>query len=157
MLFAPCCLPIFAIGGLAGPPLAFNAADLYSHDTYYVVGHFHYAIALGVICAIFAIVYYGFPKVSGRRLNPALGYAHFGLSLLFLSGVLVPMFVQGSTAVHRRWIDGDAAGPQMIGSVLLWNTFMSVSAGLLSATQLILLFNFFWSWFKGPRVPGNGG
>ena len=67
MLFATAFLPMFGIGGLTGIPLAFNSADLYLHDTYYVIAHFHYIVAPGTIFALFAGVYYWFPKATGRR------------------------------------------------------------------------------------------
>src|SRR5437763_3293 len=57
MLFATAFLPMFGIGGLTGIPLAFNSADLYLHDTYYVIAHFHYIVAPGPIFALFAGIY----------------------------------------------------------------------------------------------------
>ena len=75
MLFATAFLPMFGIGGLTGIPLAFNAVDLYLHDTYYVIAHFHYIVAPGTIFAIFAGVYYWFPKATGRMMNEFLGQA----------------------------------------------------------------------------------
>ena len=63
MLFATAFLPMFGIGGLTGIPLAFNAVDLYMHDTYYIIAHFHYIIAPGTIFAIFA----GTSIIGSRR------------------------------------------------------------------------------------------
>ena len=56
---------MFGIGGLTGIPLAFNAVDLYLHDTYYIIGHFHYVVAPGTIFAIFAGIYYWYPEGDG--------------------------------------------------------------------------------------------
>src|SRR5205814_810298 len=69
MLFTIAFLPMFGIGGLTGIPLAFNSADLYLHDTYYVIAHFHYIVAPGTIFGLFAGVYYWFPKATGRKVN----------------------------------------------------------------------------------------
>jgi len=66
MLFACAFLPMFGIGGLTGLPLAFTFIDLHLHDTYYVIGHFHYVVAPGTIFALFAGVYHWFPKMTGR-------------------------------------------------------------------------------------------
>src|SRR5207248_7443650 len=66
MLFALAFLPMFGIGGLTGLSLGFAAADLHLHDTYYVIGHFHYVVAPGTIFAMFAGIYYWFPKATGR-------------------------------------------------------------------------------------------
>jgi len=77
MLFATAFLPMFGIGGLTGIPLAFNSADLYLHDTYYIIAHFHYIVAPGTIFGLFAGVYYWFPKATGRKMNDFWGKVHF--------------------------------------------------------------------------------
>ena len=69
MLFALAFLPMFGLGGLTGLPLGLAASDVALHDTWYVVGHFHYLVAPGTIFAIFAGIYHWFPKVTGRTLN----------------------------------------------------------------------------------------
>ena len=81
-LFALAFLPMFGIGGLTGLPLGLAASDIPLHDTYYVIGHFHYIVAPGTLFALFAGIYYWFPKVTGRKMNDAarqaalLGIAH---------------------------------------------------------------------------------
>jgi cytochrome c oxidase subunit 1 len=152
MLFATAFLPMFGIGGLTGIPLAFNSTDLYLHDTYYVIGHFHYVVAPGTIFAIFAGIYYWYPKATGRHTNELLGRLHFWLSLIFINGIFFPMFLQGIAGVHRRWYDGGATYEQIIKPVLHWNNFMSVSAFLLGAAQIFFIFNFFWSLRFGKKV-----
>ena len=73
MLFALAFLPMFGIGGLTGLPLGLAPSDIHLHDTYYVIGHFHYVVAPGTIFALFAGVYYWFPKATGRKMNDLLG------------------------------------------------------------------------------------
>lgn len=155
MLFATAFLPMFGIGGLTGIPLAFNSTDLYLHDTYYVIGHFHYVVAPGTIFALFAGVYYWFPKACGRHMNYTLGRLHFWFSIVFINGIFFPMFLQGVAGVHRRWYDGGVTYEQIIKPVLHWNNFMSVSAFLLGAAQLIFIFNFFYSAFFGRKVTSD--
>ena len=156
MLFATAFLPMFGIGGLTGIPLAFNAIDLYMHDTYYVIGHFHYVVAPGTIFAIFAGVYHWYPKATGRFMSETLGKLHFWLSLIFINGVFFPMFLQGMAGVHRRWWDGGASAyAETVGPVLHWNGFMSKAAWLLGLVQLIFVFNFFWSIFRGKKIPND--
>ncbi len=164
MLFASAFLPMFGIGGLTGIPLAFNSVDLYLHDTYYIIGHFHYVVAPGTIFAIFAGVYHWYPKATGRMLNEFLGKMHFWGSLVFINGIFFPMFLQGMAGVHRRWYDGGgkflADGTQELtyqftGPVLHWNNFMSVSAFLLGAAQIPFIINFCWSMLHGRKVPSD--
>ncbi len=160
MLFATAFMPMFGIGGLTGIPLAFNAVDLYLHDTYYIIGHFHYIVAPGTIFAIFAGVYHWFPKATGRMMNDFLGRMHFWGSLIFLNGIFFPMFIQGMAGVHRRWYDGGGIDLehltyQLAAPVLHWNKFMSTSAFLLAVAQLPFIFNFFWSMRNGAKVGRN--
>ncbi len=156
MLFATAFIPMFGIGGLTGVPLAFNAVDLYMHDTYYVIAHFHYVVAPGTIFAIFAGVYHWFPKATGRMMSEGLGKLHFWGSLGAINCLFMPMFLQGMAGVHRRWWDGgQGAYEATVQPVLHWNNFISVSAWVLGAIQLIFVFNFCWSIFYGRKVPND--
>jgi cytochrome c oxidase subunit 1 len=156
MLFATAFLPMFGIGGLTGIPLAFNAVDLYMHDTYYIIAHFHYIIAPGTIFAIFAGTYHWFPKATGRMMNETLGKLHFWGSLIFINLLFMPMFLQGMAGVHRRWWDGgSAAYSATVQPVLHWNETISQAAWALGVVQLIFVFNFCWSIFRGRKVPND--
>src|SRR6476660_6164171 len=94
MLFVMAFLPMFGIGGLTGLPLGFNFSDLHLHDTYYIIAHFHYIVAPGTIFALFAGVYYWFPKITGRMMSEFWGKVHFWGSLIFMNLVFQPMFAQ---------------------------------------------------------------
>src|ERR1700744_1738859 len=106
MLFVLAFLPMFGIGGLTGLPLGFNFSDLHLHDTYYVIAHFHYIVAPGTIFALFAGVYYWYPKITGRYMSEFWGGVHFWCSLTFMNLVFMPMFYQGIKGMLRRMSDG---------------------------------------------------
>ena len=108
MLFALAFLPMFGIGGLTGLPLGLAPSDIHLHDTYYVIGHFHYVVAPGTIFALFAGIYYWFPKATGRKMNEMLGKIHFWGSFICINVVFMPMFIQGLAGMIRRLYDGGA-------------------------------------------------
>src|SRR5687767_4423493 len=106
MLFALGFLPMFGIGGLTGLPLGLNISDIPLHDTYYVIGHFHYVVAPGTIFALFAGIYYWYPKATGRMMNETLGKIHFFGSFVCMNVIFMPMFWMGLAGVSRRLFDG---------------------------------------------------
>jgi cytochrome c oxidase subunit 1 len=154
MLFALAFLPMFGIGGLTGLPLGLAASDIHLHDTYYVIGHFHYVVAPGTIFALFAGIYYWYPKMTGRKMSEFLGKLHFWPSLIFMNGVFMPMFIQGLAGISRRLWDGGLEYAHASGT-LQWNEFMSISAWLLGLAQIPFIINIFYSMKKGKKVGKN--
>ena len=164
MLFALAFLPMFGIGGLTGLPLGFNFADLHLHDTYYVIAHFHYVVAPGTIFALFAGVYYWYPKITGRKMSEVLGQMHFWLSLIFMNLIFQPMFAQGMAGMLRRMADGGANYSQatvtdaiggLSAPIMQWNKSISIAAWCLGLAQIPFIINFFWSIKNGKKITSD--
>ena len=153
MLFALAFLPMFGIGGLTGLPLGLAAPDAHFHDTYYVIGHFHYVVAPGTIFAMFAGLYHWYPKVTGRTMNVALGRLHFWLSFLFMNGVFMPMMFEGMAGVSRRLFDPTVY--EHAEAVHGLTVMTSWSAWGLALAQIPFIINFFSSMRKQERAEEN--
>jgi heme/copper-type cytochrome/quinol oxidase subunit 3 len=140
MLFALAFLPMFGVGGLTGLPLGLAASDIQLHDTWYVVGHFHYLVAPGTIFAIFAGIYHWVPTITGRPLNRALGLLHFWGSLLAMNAIFLPMFAMGLMGINRRLYDGGLQYTHAQPAVT-WHVPMTWAALALGVFQLPFLVN----------------
>src|SRR5437764_3731018 len=154
MLFALAFIPMFGIGGLTGLPLGLAATDIHLHDTYYVMGHFHYVVASGTIFALFAGVYYWFPKATGRQMNELLGKIHFWGSIICINLVFMPMFIQGLGGMNRRMYDGGMQYAHNAG-LLKWNVVIGIAAWGLGLFQLPFIVNFFASIKWGALAEKN--
>src|SRR5437899_561255 len=164
MLFVMAFLPMFGIGGLTGLPLGFNYSDLHLHDTYYVIAHFHYIVAPGTIFALFAGVYYWFPKMTGRMMSEFWGRVHFWGSLIFMNLIFQPMFAQGMAGMLRRMADGGAnystaKVPEAIGGlsdhIMSMHTYILWAAVGLGLAQIPFIINFFYSISNGQRAASD--
>jgi cytochrome c oxidase subunit 1 len=153
MLFALAFLPLFGIGGLTGLPLGLTVTDIYLHDTYYVIGHFHFVVVTGSIIALFGGVYYWFPKWFGRKMNDPLGLIHFWGSVVCMVGIFFPMLIMGLAGASRRLYDPTAQMHNLIVQPL--NVVSTVFAYALAVFQIPFIFNVFHSMFRGEKTEEN--
>ncbi|WP_343635867.1 cbb3-type cytochrome c oxidase subunit I [Fluviicola sp.] len=158
MLFSVGLVSTFITGGVTGIILADSALDIAVHDTYFVVAHFHIVMGMSAVFGMFAGVYHWFPKMYGRMLNTRLGYAHFWVTIVGAYGVFFPMHFVGLAGAPRRYYDysvyGDFDKPTQ-EMIMDLNVIITVFAIIAAFGQLIFLFNFFYSIYRGPRAVQN--
>jgi cytochrome c oxidase subunit 1 len=152
-LFAIGFISLFVSGGLSGIFLGTSAADIQLQDTYFVVAHFHLVMAIAPLFAAYGGLYYWFPKMFGRFMNETVGKIHFWASFVGVYCVFFPMHVLGIGGQMRRIYDPlnyTFLQPQQV-----LNVFISISAFVLAAAQILFLVNFFVSIWAGKRVTEN--
>jgi cytochrome c oxidase subunit 1 len=152
-LFSIGFVSLFISGGLSGIFLGTSAADIQLQDTYFVVAHFHLVMAIAPLFAAYAGLYFWFPKMFGRFMNETLGKIHFWVSFVGVYCVFFPMHIIGIGGQMRRLYDPtqyDFLVPQQVV-----NVFISISAFVLFAAQLLFLANFFISIWAGRRATSN--
>ena len=150
MLFAIGFVSLFISGGLTGIWLGNSTIDIHIHDTMFVIAHFHIVMGVSAFFGMFAGVYHWYPKMFGRYLNNTLGYIHFWVTLAGAYLIFWPMHYEGMAGVPRRYLD-----------LSLWTSFnkfadlnkmITIVSIVVFATNLMFVFNFFYSIFKGRKV-----
>ncbi|MGG6240637.1 cytochrome c oxidase subunit I [Nodosilinea sp. AN01ver1] len=148
MLFAVGLLSMFVFGGLSGVTLGAAPFDIHVHDTYYVVGHFHYVLFGGSVFGIYSGIYHWFPKITGRMLNEPLGKVHFVLTFIGTLLTFTPMHQLGMQGMPRRVAMYD---PQFADL----NQLVTVGAYILAVSVIPFYFNVIWSWRAGKEAGPN--
>jgi cytochrome c oxidase subunit 1 len=153
MLFALGTLANFILGGLTGIFNGSAPVDIYIHDTYFVVAHFHYTLFSVTVLGGFAGLYYWFPKMFGRMLHDTLGKVHFWLTIVFFNSAFIPMHFVGVSGMMRR-----IANPlqyEFLQPLQPLNAWITVSAILLLIGQISFVVNCLWSLVAGARAGQN--
>ncbi|HEY1939500.1 MAG TPA: cbb3-type cytochrome c oxidase subunit I [Candidatus Angelobacter sp.] len=153
LLFSVGFVSLFITGGLTGPILAQPSLDIYLHDTYFVVAHFHLIMAMAGLFAIFSATYFWFPKMFGRMMNERLGRLHFWITLFGSYAIFMPMHLLGIAGHPRRY--SDLMGVQYVAAMAPLQKFITFAAIVTIAGQIIFLVNLFWSMRKGPLADAN--
>ncbi|MBY0120357.1 cytochrome aa3 quinol oxidase subunit I [Bacillus sp. S/N-304-OC-R1] len=140
MLWSLAFVPTFVIGGVTGVMLAMSAADFQYHNTLFLVAHFHYVLIPGVVYAVFAALYYWWPKMFGFMLNEKIGKWHFWLFNIGFNVTFMPMFFLGlNGAVRRAYTYSAESGfaPLFLVS--------AIGAVILAAGFAVFCYNIYWS------------
>jgi cytochrome c oxidase subunit 1 len=153
MLNALAFVSLFVIGGLSGIFMAATPVDIYIHDTMFIVAHLHYVLFASSLFGIFAGIYYWYPKMFGRLMNETWGKVHFTISFVAGNCTFFPMHILGTAGQPRRY--ADPLQFEFLQHLQGLNQFISISAFVLGAGQIIFIVNFFYSLFWGPRADRN--
>ncbi|MEP6616914.1 MAG: cbb3-type cytochrome c oxidase subunit I [Ginsengibacter sp.] len=150
MLYSIGFVSLFISGGLTGVFLGNSALDIHLHDTYFIVAHFHIVMGVAGMFGMFAGLYHWYPKMYGRYLNNTLGFIHFWVTIVGAYLIFWPMHYEGLAGMPRRYYDfSNWESFKMFGGL---NQFISFVSILVFAAQLLFVFNFFYSIFKGRKV-----
>ncbi len=141
---------MFISGGLTGIWLGNSAIDIHLHDSYFVIAHFHIVMGVSAFFGMFAGVYHWFPKMYGRFMNQTLGYIHFWVSLVGAYLIFWPMHYEGMAGMPRRYLDFSEW--HSFNKFESLNMMISTVAMIVFAAQLLFVFNFIYSIFKGRKM-----
>ena len=148
MLWAVGMIFMFVVGGVTGVVLANSGLTTALHDTYYVVGHFHYVMSMGAMFGIFAGWYYWIGKMCGRQYPENLGKWHFWITMVAVNLTFFPMHFAGLAGMPRRVPDyPDAYAP--------WNYISSLGAYLGMFAALMFVYIAYRTIWHGERVTGD--
>ena len=153
MMFALGFVSLFVTGGVSGIFLGQPSLDLYFHDTYFVVGHFHMIMGVAAIFGMFAGTFYWFPKIYGRCMNETLGQIHFYITFIGVYCIFTPMHYLGIAGNPRRY--SDFSNVEYLAGLIPIHQFMSWAAYITVGAQILFVFNLFWSMKKGASAPAN--
>ncbi len=150
MWFSIAFLITFTIGGLTGVMFAVVPIDWQLTDTYFVVAHMHYVLFGGTAFAVFAGVYYWFPKISGKLLSERVGRWHFWLTLIGFNVTFLVQHVLGLAGMPRR--------VYTYPNLPLWgimNLISTIGAFILGISVLVFLWNLYITFKRGEAAGDN--
>lgn len=149
-LFAIGFVSLFISGGLTGIFLGNSTIDIHLHDTMFIVAHFHIVMGVAGMFGMFAGIYHWFPKMFGRYLNNTLGYIHFWVTMIGAYLIFWPMHYQGLAGIPRRYLD--KRGWVSFNDFPELDKMITIVSIIVFAVQLMFVFNFIYSIFKGRKV-----
>jgi cytochrome c oxidase subunit 1 len=155
MLWALSFIATFLIGGVTGIFLGASGGDIYLHDTYFVLAHFHYTFFPIAIIGTFAGFTFWFPKMFGKQMNDTLGKIHFWLTIIPFNGVFIPLFITGMWGDHRRIFDHTNFPELNQPGLIFLRQFSTVSLVAMLLAQPIFFYNAITSLLWGKKAEKN--
>jgi cytochrome c oxidase subunit 1 len=144
LLFSVGFISLFLVGGITGVFLAVFPVDWQLTDTYFVVAHFHYVLVGGSVFAIFAGIYYWFPKITGRILSESIGRWSFAIMYVGFTVTFLVQHSAGMEGMPRRVYEYPD-----VGNLALWNMISTIGSFMLGIGVLVTVWNVMRSLKKG--------
>jgi cytochrome c oxidase subunit 1 len=151
MLYSIGFVSLFVSGGISGIFLGQPTIDLFFHDTYFVVGHFHLIMGVAAIFGMFAGLTFWFPKMFGRFMNEPLSKLHFWITFIGVYCIFGPMHYLGMIPHPRRYAEITGVDYLAAGGAAELHYFITMAAMITVTVQFLFLLNFVWSLFKGQK------
>jgi len=145
MLFTLGFLLLFVIGGVTGVIMSTSGIDIAIHDTYYIVGHFHYVLSMGAVFGIFAGFYYWIGKITGRQYPEILGQIHFWLFFIGVNITFFPMHFLGLAGMPRRI-------PDFPDAYSGWNAIASFGSYISFFSALLFFYVVYVTLVQGKKI-----
>lgn len=155
MLWALGFIATFLLGGVTGIYLGANGTDIFFHDTYFVVAHFHYTFFPIAIIGMYAGITYWFPKMFGRHMNQTIGKIHFWFTIIPFNLIFLPQFLLGLAGQHRRIYDYSNFPQLSTHELQHLRIVATTSLIVMLIAQVPFIINFFYSIFKGRKAEKN--
>jgi cytochrome c oxidase subunit 1 len=155
MLWALSFVATFLIGGVTGIFLGASGADIYFHDTYFVLAHFHYTFFPIAIIGVFTGLTYWYPKMFGTMLNETLGKIHFWFTIIPFNMIFLPLFVLGAAGQHRRIYNYDHFPELATDELQALRVLATISLYVMLLAQPVFIYNFFASLKNGKKAGDN--
>src|SRR5262252_1218186 len=155
MLWALSFMAEFLVGGVTGIYLGASGLDIFFHDTYFVVAHFHYTFFPIAVIAVFAGITFWFPKMFGRYMSDGWGKVHFWGTIIPFNAIFIPLFILGAAGEHRRIFDYHSFPHLATPGLQALRIMATVSLLVMLAFQPVFLINFVNGIFRGKKADKN--